>query len=279
MPGRSASTFAVSAPVMSTANSESRSPTRSHAGLYSDGRSSSTRASTAALADVCEANVIGSSPRERLSGSLVAGRLVSPATTPASFTASHVPPASSSRPPTMRGLASRKTAIGVAGRSNSSSRLAPTTNGKSRCVCVSTISRHMATCSSAEVPGQLTGNSRSLLLREFAGDGDLRGYVSQLHIAALRSRSQHVERGVVGDLQGGHEDALGLADHIAGLEGFLELLGDVVRRPVPLGVEARHARLLGEQKSGLLVGVRERTGVLGIEVERADRLVFDCHRK
>ena len=90
------------------------------------------------------ASARGSSPRERLVGSLASpsGWLVSPAHTPCSLTASQVPPESSSRPPRTRGGPSSSTVIGVVGRSRTSSRLAPTIRGSPGTSCDATTRRH-----------------------------------------------------------------------------------------------------------------------------------------
>ena len=100
--------------------------------------------STAAAAVSWRASASGSSPRDRFEGSLASpsGWLVSPAQTPCSLTASHVPPESSSRPPRTLGGPSSRTVMGIAGLSRTSSRLAPTIRGSSGTSCVATTRRH-----------------------------------------------------------------------------------------------------------------------------------------
>ena len=70
------------------------------------------------------------------------GMLVSPATSPYSLVASHVPPARSSRPPRICG-ASQREVIATAGRASDSSRLAATTNGIPGMTRESMTRRHM----------------------------------------------------------------------------------------------------------------------------------------
>ena len=108
---------------------------------------SATRASTAAAAVAWRARARGRSPRERLDGSLASPRgwLVRPAQTPCSLTASQVPPDCSSRPPRMRGPDGARTVTGVAGRSISSSRLAPTMSGSSGTTREAMTRRHTRT--------------------------------------------------------------------------------------------------------------------------------------
>ena len=80
-------------------------------------------------------------------GAVASGRLVSPAMTPASLVASHVPPPTSSRPPRIAGpppSVSRQV-IGIAGRSRRSSRLAATISGSPGTIPLITINRHIAT--------------------------------------------------------------------------------------------------------------------------------------
>src|SRR4051794_3483612 len=105
------------------------------------------KASAAAAAVGYRARASGSSPRERfaVSGPSRSGRLVSPATTPASLLASHVPPPTSSRPPRMVRLvpAPSRRVMGTVGRARRSSRLAATIKGSPGTTPLITINRHI----------------------------------------------------------------------------------------------------------------------------------------
>jgi hypothetical protein len=80
------------------------------------------------------------------------------------------------------------------------------------------------------------------------------GDVPELHVQALGGPAQHVERPVLGHPLPGHEDALGLTDHVAGPDGHLlalEALGTGERdrcvrgedHPVPNDVVVEGPRL------------------------------------
>ena len=133
--------------VTSTKNASWRSATRSQDGLYALGSMAVPKASTAAAAVGWRARARGSSPRERLavSGPSRSGRLVSPATTPASLVANHVPPPTSSRPPRIASPppAPSRRVIGTVGRARRSSRLAATISGIPGTTPLITINRHI----------------------------------------------------------------------------------------------------------------------------------------
>ena len=113
--------------------------------MYCPGRTALVSAARPASALRSLATISGSSPRDRLVRSRPPGegRLVKPTTTPCSLTASQVPPARSSRPPSTLGLESRSTLIECAGRSSRSSRLAATISGCAPPGCQENTRRHI----------------------------------------------------------------------------------------------------------------------------------------
>src|SRR5207302_1315514 len=98
--------------------------------------------------------------------------------------ASHVPPASSSRPPRTRGADARRTVIGTAGRSKRSSRLAPTTKGRSSRTCARTISRH--TVAHLHVQGTRLPAYRDRSSMELLARGPDRPIVAEVDAARLQ---------------------------------------------------------------------------------------------
>ena len=161
------STTTRSVPVTSTKNTSWRSATRSHDGLYALGSMAVPNASTASTAVGCRASARGSSPRERFaaSGPSRSGRLVSPATTPASLVASHVPPPTSSRPPRIAGppSAPSRRVIGMVGRARRWSRLAATISGIPGTTPLTTINRHIT--GSVRAGRQRSGGDRAAARR------------------------------------------------------------------------------------------------------------------
>ena len=188
-PGSRCSTMTSSVAVTSMKKASWRSATRSQDGLYAPGSMAPPKASTAAAAVAWPARARGSSPRERLaaSGPSRSGRLVSPAITPASLVASHVPPPTSSRPPRIAGptpSVSRQV-IGIAGRSRRSSRLAATTSGSPGTIPLITINRHIAT--------QRTSRARRPLRRAREGTA-----AAELWLTTRDAAYEAESRGVLG---------------------------------------------------------------------------------
>ena len=115
-----------------------------------------------------------------------------PATTPCWLTANHVPPASSSRPPTMRGCDSLRTVMAMERRTSCSSRLAPMTSGASGSRRDTTTSRHIE----FRVSVVSEGRTRKLTRRQIGGYARPRGRTAVDHLRRrpCRGARQRLDR-------------------------------------------------------------------------------------
>ena len=102
------------------------------------------------------------------------------------------------------------------------------------------------------------------------GMSDLLRDLAELHVQSLRCPPQDVEGLVGGDVLSLHEDADGLADHLAGLEPVAQVVDGARRGPGHRGVGGEH-RADGD------VVVAERVGQGRVEVERPQGVLAGEH--
>src|ERR1700761_6987482 len=102
---------------------------------------------------------------------------------------------------------------------------------------------------------------------ELAGLGKVLGDLAELDVQPLRRAAEQVEGVVGGDPEPLHQDALGLADDVAGGQGRVQLTAELLQRPaLPDGPEGDRG-VGGQDQADLAGPVVEGVGLAGVGVQ------------